>query len=206
MRTMSQARTLLRYLHKLVPEPTEDCTSDRELLRRFADLRDEAAFTRLVRRHGPMVLSVCRRLLHNWHDAEDACQATFLVLASKAASRYWQTSVASWLHRVAYHLALKARAAAVRRVGQERHVPDRPVPDPLETITGRELHEILDSELARLPEKYRAPLVLCYLEGATRDEAARQLGCPLGTLKSRVERGRELLRIRLVHRGLASAC
>src|SRR6266480_335314 len=155
----------------------------------------------LVRRHGPMVLRVCQRLLHNWHDAEDVCQATFLVLASKAASGHWQASVAGWLHQVAYHLARKAQAAAVRRGVHERHVVDRPVPDLLETITGRELQAVLDEELARLAEKYRAPLVLCYLEGATRDEAARQLGWALGTLKSRMERGRELLRIRLARRG-----
>src|SRR6266852_1106975 len=133
----TQTGVLLQYLRKLVSEPNTLAPSDRELLCRFAERRDEAAFTMLVRRHGPMVLRLCQRLLQNSHDAEDACQATFLVLASKAGSRYWQPSVATWLHRVAYHLALKARAAAVRRVGQERHVPDRPVPDPLETITGR---------------------------------------------------------------------
>src|SRR5438093_12291663 len=106
---------LLRYLRKFVPEPALLGLSDRELLQRFAEHHDEHAFTALVRRHGPMVLRVCRQLLQNEHDAEDACQATFLVLASKARSRFWRPSVASWLHRVAYHLALKMRTAAVCR-------------------------------------------------------------------------------------------
>ena len=149
-----------------------------------------------------MVLRLCQRLLQNWHDAEDVCQATFLVLAAKASSRHWQPSVASWLYRVAHHLARKAKTAAVRRALHEGQVVDQRTTDPLETITGRELLAVLDEELQRLPEKYRAPLVLCYLEGATRDQAARQLACPVGTLKHRVERGRELLRIRLVKRGV----
>src|SRR5438093_7925746 len=118
----TQTGVLLQYLRKLVSEPAMLGLSDRELLQRFAEQRDEAAFTTLVRRHGPMILRLCQRLLHNEHDAEDACQATFLVLASKAASRYWQPSVASWLHRVAYHLARKAKAAAMRRAVHERRV------------------------------------------------------------------------------------
>src|SRR5439155_409900 len=198
----TQTSVLLRYLRKLVSQRPTLPLSDRELLQRFAEQRDEAAFTTLVRRHGPMVLRLCQRLLHNEHDAEDVCQATFLVLASKAASRFWQPSVASWLYRVAYHLALKTKAAAVRRAVRERHMAKRPIPDPLETITARELLAVLDEELTRLPEKYRAPLVLCYLEGATRDQAALQLACPLGTLKHRVERGRQLLRLRLAKRGV----
>jgi RNA polymerase sigma factor (sigma-70 family) len=149
-----------------------------------------------------MVLRVCRRLLHNWHDAEDTCQATFLVLALKAGSPGWQNSIASWLHRVAYHVALKARAAAGRRAKLESRIDAKAEADPLAAITGRELRAVLDHELARLPEKFRAPIILCYLEGATRDEAALSLGCPLGTLKNRVERGRELLRRRLTKRGL----
>jgi RNA polymerase sigma factor (sigma-70 family) len=201
----TQAGVLLHHLRNLGPPPTAACTSDRELLHCFSNQRDEAAFALLIRRHGPMVLRVCQRLLHNRHDAEDVCQATFLLLASKAASRSWEASVASWLHQVAYHLALKARRAAVRRGIHERRVQDRPVTDPLEAITGRELGTALDEELARLSAKYRAPLLLCYLEGATRDEAARQLGCPLGTLKSRVKRGRELLAARLAKRGLGLA-
>jgi RNA polymerase sigma factor (sigma-70 family) len=194
---------LLQYLRTLVAEPDTFALSDRELLHRFAEQHDEAAFTMLVRRHGPMVLRLCQRLLQNGHDAEDACQATFLILASKAASRHWQPSVASWLHRVAYYLARKAKAATIRRSFHERHVVQRPMPDPLDTLTGRELLAVLDEELNRLPEKYRTLLVLCYLEGVTRAQAVKQLGCALGTLKHRLERGRELLRVRLVKRGVA---
>jgi RNA polymerase sigma factor (sigma-70 family) len=180
-----------------------DQPSDRELLGRFVLQRDEAAFTELVRRHGRMVLQVCRRILHDWHDAEDACQATFLVLAAKAGSLAWQESVANWLYSVASNVARRAKAAAASRRRGEGRGPGRRSADPLAEITGRELHVALDEELARLPHKYRAPLVLCYLEGATRDEAARQLGWPLGTLKSRVERGRALLAAGLARRGLA---
>ncbi|HLN26309.1 MAG TPA: sigma-70 family RNA polymerase sigma factor [Gemmataceae bacterium] len=192
---------ILEHLRNLVVKD-EDGTSDRELLHRFARRRDEAAFATLVRRHGPMVLQVCRRTLHNWHDAEEVCQGVFLVLASKAASRHWQKSIANWLHQVAYHLALNARTAAIRRALHESRAPTPHSQDPVAEITGRELRAVLDEELARLPYKYRAPLVLCYLEGATRDEAARQLDWPLSTLKSRVERGRELLGKRLAARGL----
>jgi RNA polymerase sigma factor (sigma-70 family) len=201
---MNQAHVgvIVDHLRKLVAEPSTGPTPDRELLRRFASQHDEAAFTTLVQRHGPMVRRVCQGLLHNWHDAEDVCQAVFLVLASKAASRSWHESVAGWLYQVAYHLALKAEAAAACRRVRESRAILRPHVDPVEEISARELQSALHEELARLSEKYRAPLVLCYLEGATRDEAARQLGWPLGTLKSRVERGRELLHRRLAARGL----
>ncbi len=201
---MSRPHTqgVLQHLRTLTAD-ADAGPSDRELLGRFAGQRDEAAFTLLVRRHGPMVQRLCQRLLHDPQEAEDACQAVFLVLARKADARGWQPSVASWLHRVAYHLALKARAAAARRSLLAGKAAPRTTEDPLEAISGRELQTLLDEELARLPEKLRAPLVLCYLEGATRDEAGRQLGCPLGTLKSRLERGRELLRTRLARRGLA---
>src|SRR6266550_4704952 len=116
----TQTGVLLQHLRKLGSPPIAARISDRELLHCFSNQRDEAAFALLIRRHGPMVLRVCQRLLHNWHDAEDVCQATFLVLASKAASGHWQASVAGWLHQVAYHLARKAQAAAVRRGVHER--------------------------------------------------------------------------------------
>jgi RNA polymerase sigma factor (sigma-70 family) len=196
------ASVLLRHLHTLTAARAAGEASDRDLLRRFAVCRDEGAFVALVRRHGPMVFQVGRRTLANCQDAEDVFQATFLVLAAKAGARTWQESVGNWLYGVARHLALKARTAAARRAAREVRATVPPSTDPLAEITGRELRSALDDELARLPEKYRAPLVLCYLEGATRDEAARQLGWPLGTLKSRVERGRELLRARLTRRGL----
>jgi DNA-directed RNA polymerase specialized sigma24 family protein len=124
---MSRTQTgiLMQQLRRLAAEPGVEPASDRELLQRFAAERDENAFALLVRRHGPMVLRVGRRILDNQHDAEDVCQATFLVLAAKAASRFWQASVARWLHRVAYHLARKVGAAAVRRNFHERRGDER---------------------------------------------------------------------------------
>jgi RNA polymerase sigma factor (sigma-70 family) len=189
----------IRELVGAAPEPGE---SDRELLHRFAGRHDQSAFESLVRRHGSMVLRLCSRLLPNTADAEDVFQATFLVLARKAASERWHDSVANWLYGVAHRLARKAKHTASRRAEHEGRTPIRFIPDPLAAITGRELLSILDEELLRLPDKYRAPLVLCYLEGLTRDEAAQQLGCPLGTLKSRLERGRDLLGRALTRRGV----
>jgi RNA polymerase sigma factor (sigma-70 family) len=176
--------------------------TDGELLQRFAAARDEAAFGELLRRHGLMVLRACRRVLPNDADAEDVFQAAFLVLARKAGSGRWGTSVANWLYGVASRLALKARQAAARRDARTRQPPERRASDPLAEITLREAQAVLDEELGRLPERYRGPLVLCYLEGATRDEAARQLGWSLGTLKRRLEQGRGVLRGRLARRGL----
>jgi len=199
----SEVNILLRHVRRLGSVSNAVHVADNELLRRFAEQRDEAAFEILVRRHGAMVLRVCRRVLPHVHDGEDVFQAAFLVLARKAAALRWQQSVGHWLYEVAYRLAQKARAEAARRSARSARVPAKPAPDPLAEITGRELQTALDEEMARLPAKYRAPLVLCCLEGISRDEAAQQLGCPLGTLKSRLERGRELLRTRLVRRGLA---
>jgi RNA polymerase sigma factor (sigma-70 family) len=200
-----QVNHLLECLRALAGRPPDGTLTDNELLARFARRRDESAFAQIVRRHGPMVLRVCRRVLGSAHDAEDAFQATFLVLAGKAGSVRWQASAANWLHKVAYHVALRARAAAARRRVHEARPEGRAGVDPLEELTARELLGVLDEELTRLPGRYRAPLVVCYLEGATRDEAARQLGCTLGTLKRRLERGRELLRRRLARRGLSLA-
>jgi RNA polymerase sigma factor (sigma-70 family) len=150
-----------------------------------------------------MVLRLCKRVLHNEQDAEDAFQATFLVLSAKARSLRPHESLAGWLHTVAYRVAQKARVAAARRRTHEGRAKERRAEDPLAEVTLREAHQILDRELAGLPDKLRAPLVLCYLEGLTRDEAAKQLSCPPGTLKSRLEQARERLQRRLVSRGLA---
>lgn len=199
---MIRTDTLLRHVQHLASRPDDDQITDRELLWRYAKHRDQNAFAVLVHRHGPMVLRVGQRVLQSLQDAEDVGQATFLVLATKASSGYWKASVAGWLHQAAYQLARKLKQASIRRTVRERRHVDRQSEDPLEEMTARELQAALDEELAQLPEKYRAPLVLCFLEGATRDEAARQIGCPLGTLKSRVERGRELLHRRLAVRGL----
>lgn len=176
--------------------------TDRDLLHRFAARQDEAAFEALVRRHGPMVLAAGRRVLGDVHAAEDVCQAAFLLLARKASSHRWQPSVANWLHRTAHLLALKARRAADRRVRREGRAAVRPPANPLAEMTGQELLAVLDAELLALPETLRGPLVLCYLEGATRDEAADRLGCELAALKKRLERGRERLHAALVRRGL----
>jgi RNA polymerase sigma factor (sigma-70 family) len=176
--------------------------SDRELLQRFASLNDPSAFETLVLRHGPMVLRVCRRTLSNPADAEDVFQATFLVLASRASGVRWHDSIANWLFGVAHRLARKTNQAAARRITHEARVPVRSAPDPLAELSARELLSILDEELLHLPDRLREPLLLCYLEGLTRDEAAQRLGCPLGTLKSRLERGRDLLGRALTRRGI----
>jgi RNA polymerase sigma factor (sigma-70 family) len=198
-----KAAVILRHLRKLVAPESSNQLSDRELLRRFVKDRHEAAFTALVSRHGPMVLSVCQRILHHRQDAEDACQATFLVLARKATSLRWRDSVANWLYEVAYRVALKARSGSRRRAAREGRAEQRLPEDPLTDISLRELQAVLDEELARLPAKYRAPLILCCLEGTARDEAAKHLGWTVQAVKDRLERGRELLRSRLARRGLA---
>ncbi len=194
--------SLFRQIQKLAcGQPAPDLP-DRELLRRYAARRDESCFEALLLRHGPMVLGLCRRMLPGEHDAEDAFQATFLALARGAASVRSAESLGAWLHGVARRLARKARAAAARRRRGEGRAPPREAPGPLEEVSLREARAVLDEELARLPERFRGPLVLCCLEGRARDEAAALLGCPLGTLKSRLEKARGLLRRRLARRGL----
>jgi RNA polymerase sigma factor (sigma-70 family) len=192
-----------QLLRQVAPGRTVEQLTDSQLLERFAGQRDEAAFAVLVKRHGPMVLAVCRRLLQNTHDADDAFQATFLVLVRKAGSIAQPELLANWLYGVAYRVAVKARVRAARRSEHERRAPAMSLEDPLSEVTGRELRSVLDAEMNHLPEKYRAPLVLCYLEGKTNEEAARQLGWPTGSISGRLARARELLRKRLVRRGLA---
>jgi RNA polymerase sigma factor (sigma-70 family) len=176
--------------------------SDAELLERFVSQRDAAAFEVLLWRHGPMVLGVCRRLLRHEHDAEDAFQATFLTLAKKAGSIGRREACAAWLHRVACHVALNARAATAVRTRRERPWRDVAAGDDHDDLVWRDLRPVLDEEVRRLPAKYRTPFVLCYLEGKTNDEAARQLGCPTGTVLSRLARARERLRTCLTRRGV----
>jgi RNA polymerase sigma factor (sigma-70 family) len=189
-------------LRALVARHGDPGESDGDLLRRFARDRDEAAFEAVVARHAGLVHAAARRVLGNTHDAEDVGQAAFLLLAKKAGSRSWQTTVAPWLYKTAYLLALKARTAAARRARREGTAA-RPATHPLAEMSGQDLLAVLDAELLALPESLRAPLVLCYLQGATRDEAAERLGCPLGTLKKRLERGRDRLHTALVRRGLS---
>lgn len=176
---------------------------DHDLLERFLAQHDETAFAALVHRHSTMVLNVCRRILRHAHDAEDACQATFLILAHKAASIRKRDALGSWLHGVALSVARRLRARLARQVAKpltERDDVARA--DEPETLSWAEVRAALDEELHRLPESYRAPMVLCYLEGRTRDEAALQLGWSMPTLHGRLERGRVLLHARLVRRGL----
>lgn len=201
---MATQRTnvLLQHVRKILTAQEAEHLTDRELLRRFAQERDEPAFATLVRRHGPMILHACQRVLHNWHDAEDAFQATFLVLARKAASRQWKESVSTWLYLVAYRLSLKLRANRDRRLPHPRRPVARSPEDPQAVAGDGELRSMVDEELSRLPEKCRAPLVLCSLEGFTRDEAARHLGWSLGRFRRCLEQGRALLRQRLERRGL----
>jgi RNA polymerase sigma factor (sigma-70 family) len=175
--------------------------SDRELLRRFATARDQAAFAELVRRHGPMVLRLCRRVLQG-RDAEDVCQAAFLLLARQAGSQRWQASVNGWLFQVAYRMSLKARTAAARRSRHEARARTTPPADPPSEATFRELQAVFDEEISRLPEKYRGPILLCCLEGKSREEAARCLGWTILQVKDRLEEGRQRLRARLERRGL----
>jgi cytochrome c peroxidase len=178
--------------------------SDHDLLQGFTGQHDEAAFHGLLLRHGLMVLEICRSVLRNDADAEDAFQATFLVLARKAGSIRKTASVGSWLHGVAYRTALKARAQSATRLKKETRVPARQIPEP-DDLTWREVQQVLHEELTGLAERYRAPLVACYLEGQTQDEAAAQLHMGKTTLKERLERARSMLRARLVRRGLGSA-
>jgi RNA polymerase sigma factor (sigma-70 family) len=176
--------------------------SDAQLLGRFLDGGEQAAFAALVRRHGPMVLGVCRRVLGNIHDAEDAFQATFLVLAKKAASVMQREALAGWLYRVAYRAALEAKAKVLQRRARERQVENMPHPE-VAPPQAQDWRPVLDRELDALPDKYRVPVVLCDLEGKTRREAARQLGLSEGTLSSQLTRGRRLLARRLTRQGLA---
>lgn len=193
---------VLQYLRWRVEPPAGEQT-DRQLLQRFALGRDQDAFAALVRRHGPMVLAVGRRMLHDAAAADDAFQATFLVLARKAAAPGWAPCIGSWLYQVAYRCASKIRVSAARRRRHESQVTDMPAADSLAVAEQRELRSLLDDELSQLPEKYRAPLVLCYLEGKSNEEAAQLLNWPVGTVYSRLARARELLRTQLSRRGLA---
>jgi RNA polymerase sigma factor (sigma-70 family) len=201
----TSAAPLFRYIRGLTRTRPADELSDRQLVQRFAEQRDGEAFASLVRRHGATVLGVCRRVLGHEQDAEDVFQAVFLVLSRKAGALRRKEAVGPWLFGVAYRLALRARREARQRREREGRAGGRPGEDPLAELTVREAQAVLYEEVARLPERDRGPLVLCYLEGLTRDEAARRLGCPLGTLKCRLERARAALQKRLARRGLTLA-
>jgi RNA polymerase sigma factor (sigma-70 family) len=189
-------------VHEGSPARDSDGGTDAELLRRFAHEEDPRAMTAIVGRHGPLVMGLCRSMLRNEQDAEDAFQATFLVLLKKARSIGKPTSLASWLHGVACRVALRARSQSMRRrqhensgsdMTQHAHSAEPPAEDSVGLV-----HE----ELCQLPERFRLPLIFCCLEGESREAAARRLGWTLGSLKGRLERGREMLRARLARRGL----
>ncbi len=204
-----QAERLLRHIHALAARTATRSVSDAALLDRFVRRRDEDAFAALVARHGPLVLGVCRRVLGDAHEAEDVFQATFLVLARKAASLRRPDALAAWLYGTARHLAMKWRRAGTRRRQREALAPrsshGSDPADPLDRITARELLLVLDEELHRLPEVYRLPLILCGLEGRPQKEAARLLGWTEASLRGRLERGRARLQSRLARRGFAGA-
>jgi RNA polymerase sigma factor (sigma-70 family) len=199
------ADRLLSYIRRLAIPRASDPASDSALLARYLAVKDEEAFAVLVHRHGPLVLNVCRRVLGDIDDAEDAFQATFLVLARKAATVHPREALPAWLHGVARRVALKARSARNRRCREScpllAPTPD-PNPDPLAELSAREVLVIIDEELQRLAEVYRLPVILCCLEGRTLEEAARQLGWTPGSVRARLERGRARLHDRLIRRGL----
>src|SRR5262249_30232707 len=179
---------------------------DAELLERFVTKRDETAFALILRRHGPMVLNVCQRFLSNSHDCEDAFQATFGVLVRKARTLRRRKLLANWLYGVAYRTALKARSQARRRRTYQHAIREVACGDGTSQEVSRlDLGSLLDGEVNRLPAKYRAPVILCYLEGKTFTEAAAQLGWPAGTVAGRLARARQLLRKRLERRDRALA-
>jgi RNA polymerase sigma factor (sigma-70 family) len=191
---------VLEHLHRVFSPPGGGLT-DGQLLARFVAARDEASFAALVRRHGPMVLGVCRRLLRHTKDAEDCFQATFLVLARKA-SVVRRDAVGSWLYAVAYRTSLEARAINARRRARERQVEDMPHPEVM-PAESQDWRPWLDLELNRLPENYRAVIVACDLEGQSRRDAARSLGLAEGTISSRLARGRRQLAKRLSRYGIS---
>ncbi len=193
---------VLHHVRKLALRGDMATWTDGQLLQRYLADRDEGAFAALVQRHGPMVLGVCRRLLHDPHDADDAFQATFLVLVRKASSIVPRDMVANWLYGVAFQTAVRARSMRARQQQREKQVSDMPEPTSLPCDPADDLRRLLDQELARLSDKYRAAVVLCDLEGKTRKEAAAQLGWPEGTVSSRLSRARALLARRLARHGL----
>ncbi len=199
----ANSQRLVKHIRRLVGDP-QTATSDGELLHRYRESGDQAAFTGLMRRHGPMVFAVCQSVLRQRHDAEDAFQAAFLILVRKAGSIRRQEGLGGWLQRVAYRVALKARTDHIRRQQREAKTARSPLAEPsADELSWGELRSILHAELAALPEAFRAPLVLCYLEGLTQEEAACRLGWTTATVKGRLQRGREKLRRRLERRGIA---
>jgi RNA polymerase sigma factor (sigma-70 family) len=198
----SSPTTLVDYLCSVFSNRRGDADEDRVLLQRYAQMHDPDAFAALMRRHGPMVLSLARRYLGDPHAAEDVFQAAFLVLARKIHTIRRPESLSCWLHSITFRLARQTRQARARRQEQEAQVRPSISHTPLDELTAREWLTVLDEELNALPESVRAPLILCCLEGLSQEEAAKRLGCSSGAVKGRLERGRNRLRQRLEKRGL----
>jgi RNA polymerase sigma factor (sigma-70 family) len=196
-----QMSAFFRRLARGTAAATMGDQSDGELVERFLASRDDTVFEVIVRRHGPMIFRVCWRVLQDEQEAEDALQATFLVLAQKLHTVRKRTSLASWLHGVAHRVALKAKAQVASRQRHERQASVSGAV-PSDEVTWKELRSVLDAELERMPEKWRLPLILCYLEGRTQDEAAAQLECGERTLRRRLDEARAALRRRLSGRGI----
>lgn len=201
--TSANRGIVFQQIDRLYREGTLSGLGDSQLLERYLTRRDEAAFRALVDLHGPMVVGLCRRVLRDPRDIEDAFQATFLVLVRKAPAIRDRGLLANWLYGVAYRVARRTRTHTLRRSEREIAVGqlEKSAASPAADIDG--IAPVLDQELNGLPAKYRAPLVLCYLQGQTHDQAAEELGCPVGTVRSRLSRGRDLLRRRLIRRGYA---
>jgi len=195
-------RPVLRYIRRMAEPKQAGRVSDGTLLDRFVSRRDEDAFADLVKRHGPLVMGVCRRMLQDHHDAEDVFQATFLVLVRRARSIANPERLAQWLYGVAYRTALRARSLAARRRLHESRGAQSINSNMNGEILDHDLRLILDEEIQRLPHRYRAPVVLCYFAGKSKEEAARILNLPVGTVSSRLARAREKLRVRLTRRGV----
>jgi RNA polymerase sigma factor (sigma-70 family) len=194
---------ILRHIRALSATRSNEGRTDGELLRAFVDEKDEEAFAIIVQRHGPLVLSVCRRVVGHQQDAEDACQAAFLLLARRPSSVRKQDSLASWLHGAAYRMATNARRSAFRRREHEGRAAPLQTSDPAWSAAWREVQILLDEEIQRLPAIYREPFVLCCLENRSHDEIARRLAVKKGTIKSRLARARERLTKRLAKRGVS---
>jgi RNA polymerase sigma factor (sigma-70 family) len=201
---MVQLNRVLEQIRRLLTPAEAGASSDGQLLARHVRHGDDDAFRELVRRHGPMVRAVCQRVLRDPNDVDDAFQATFLVLVRKAANLRQPERLASWLHGVACRVAANVRRAAAQRQAHERESFDaRSVAAADEDVVWRDLRVVLDEELERLPDKYRVPIIHCYLEGKTNEESARELGWTKGTVSGRLARARELLQGRLTRRGVA---
>ena len=199
---MAKPTGILEHLRRIEIRKDGGLLTDAQLLECYLADRDDAAFEGLVRRHGPMVFGVCRRVLSDVHDAEDAVQATFLVLVRKAASIEPREMVGNWLHGVAYSTSVRARSASAKRRAKEGKAAAMPVRSDAQDEAWEQLLPLLDRELKALPDNFRLPIVLCDLEGKTRKQAAQQLEWAEGTVASRLMRGRALLAQRMRRLGL----